>query len=161
MLLMYAKPLQALRLTAAGLREADTMVDAFRSMLDELMGKERDVPLAQRSGRKVNFSDPDVCKYQLVSICPNRLFKNTKSDLGKSGFCFHVAASFSAYCFSCRCFQYCCYIAAISLRLVWVYCRSIKWYRRFSCGFCMQAHVGLNYMMIILTGSRSKVTGTN
>lgn len=58
------------------------MVDAFRAQLDELMGKHRDAPLHERSGKKTNFSDPEVCKYELVAVCPNQLFKNTRSDLG-------------------------------------------------------------------------------
>lgn len=58
------------------------MVDAMRAMLDELMGKERDVPLPMRSNRNIKFNDPAVCKLQLAGLCPNRLFKNTKSDLG-------------------------------------------------------------------------------
>lgn len=61
------------------------MVDAFRAMLDELMGKERDAPLHARSNRKVDFNDPEVCKYELVASCPNQLFRNTKCDLGKQG----------------------------------------------------------------------------
>lgn len=59
------------------------MVDAFRSMLDELMGKERDVPLGKRQNKALQFDDKDVCKYELVALCPNRLFRNTKSDLGE------------------------------------------------------------------------------
>jgi len=59
------------------------MTDAFRSMLDELMGKERDVPLGKRQNKALEFGDPSVCKYELVALCPNRLFRNTKSDLGR------------------------------------------------------------------------------
>lgn len=59
------------------------MVDAFRSMLDELMGKERDAPLHARSNRKILFSDRDVCKFELAAVCPHRLFTNTRSDLGE------------------------------------------------------------------------------
>jgi hypothetical protein len=59
------------------------MVDAFRNMLDELMGKERDVPLGKRQNKPLEFDDPAVCKYELVALCPNRLFRNTKSDLGE------------------------------------------------------------------------------
>ena len=60
------------------------MADAMRAMLDELMGKERNVPLDQRKGTDIRFNDPEVCKYVLAgSLCPYRLFKNTKSDLGK------------------------------------------------------------------------------
>ena len=58
------------------------MVDATRAMLDELMGKERNVPLSQRVNRKIRFSDADVCKHDLAAFCPNRLFPNTRSDLG-------------------------------------------------------------------------------
>jgi hypothetical protein len=59
------------------------MVDAFRNMLDELMGKERDVPLGKRQNKPLEFDDPAVCKYELLALCPNRLFRNTKSDLGE------------------------------------------------------------------------------
>jgi hypothetical protein len=59
------------------------MVDVTRALLDELMGKQRDAPLDQRSNRKIAYSDPDVCKHELVSVCPNQLFKNTRSDLGE------------------------------------------------------------------------------
>jgi LUC7 N_terminus len=47
------------------------------------MGKERDVPLDERTGKGLKFSDPEVCKYELCGLCPYRLFKNTKSDLGE------------------------------------------------------------------------------
>ena len=60
-----------------------TMADAMRAMLDELMGKERNVPLDQRKGTDLRFNDPEVCKYALAGLCPYGLFKNTKSDLGK------------------------------------------------------------------------------
>ena len=59
------------------------MADAMRAMLDELMGKERNVPLDQRKGTDLRFNDPEVCKYALAGLCPYGLFKNTKSDLGK------------------------------------------------------------------------------
>lgn len=58
----------------------------MRAMLDELMGKERNVPLGQRSNRRIRFDDPDVCKYALAGLCPNGLFKNTRSDLGVAEF---------------------------------------------------------------------------
>ena len=61
------------------------MADAMRAMLDELMGKERNVPLDQRKGTDLRFNDPEVCKYALSGLCPYGLFKNTKSDLGKYG----------------------------------------------------------------------------
>ena len=61
---------------------AATMVDATRALLDELMGKERNVPLVERSNRELTFSSPEVCKYAIVGLCPYGLFRNTKSDLG-------------------------------------------------------------------------------
>ena len=64
-------------------QNAANMVDAMRAALDELMGKERNVPLSQRSTKSVRWDDKAVCKYQLCGLCPSRLFKNTKSDLGE------------------------------------------------------------------------------
>ncbi|GMH39114.1 hypothetical protein BSKO_07012 [Bryopsis sp. KO-2023] len=58
------------------------MVDATRALLDELMGKHRNMPLTEKSDRGIKYSDPTVCKHQLAGLCPNKLFKNTKSDLG-------------------------------------------------------------------------------
>ncbi len=60
------------------------MVDAMRAALDELMGRERDVPMDRRTNRKLRFDDPEVCKYAIAGLCPYGLFKNTKSDLGKA-----------------------------------------------------------------------------
>lgn len=60
------------------------MVDATRALLDELMGRDRDVPIAQRSSKKIDFRDEGVCKYALVACCPHQLFVNTKSALGES-----------------------------------------------------------------------------
>lgn len=54
----------------------------MRAMLDQLMGKDRDVPLDQRVIRRPQFSDPEVCKHALAGLCPFGLFPNTKSDLG-------------------------------------------------------------------------------
>lgn len=58
------------------------MVDATRALLDELMGRERNTPLQERSNRKLKFSDPEICKYQLCGLCPYTLFTNTRSYLG-------------------------------------------------------------------------------
>lgn len=65
------------------------MADAMRAMLDELMGKERNVPLDQRKGTDMRFNDPEVCKYALAGLCPYGLFKNTKSDLGVCKYSVH------------------------------------------------------------------------
>ena len=48
-----------------------------------LAGKERNVPLNERSGKRLRFSDREVCKYDLAGLCPYGLFRNTKSDLGE------------------------------------------------------------------------------
>jgi hypothetical protein len=46
------------------------------------MGKNRNAPLNSRL-KEEYYTDPDVCKYFLVSICPYELFPNTKYDLGQ------------------------------------------------------------------------------
>ncbi|KAL4423377.1 hypothetical protein ABPG77_004308 [Micractinium sp. CCAP 211/92] len=54
----------------------------MRAMLDQLMGKDRDVPLDQRVVKRKAFSDPDICKHALAGLCPFGLFANTRSDMG-------------------------------------------------------------------------------
>jgi RNA-binding protein Luc7-like 2 len=58
------------------------MTDAMASMLDELMGKGRNVIATDQASVKVKFDDPEVCKHALAGLCPYLLFNNTKSDLG-------------------------------------------------------------------------------
>ena len=55
----------------------------MRAMLDELMGKERNLPPEERTGKGISYKDAAICKYSLAGLCPYGLFKNTKSDLGK------------------------------------------------------------------------------
>jgi hypothetical protein len=57
-------------------------MDSIRATLDELMGKDRDVPLKERMHVNKHFDRPEVCKYYLLDFCPHDLFPNTKSDLG-------------------------------------------------------------------------------
>lgn len=52
-------------------------------------GKERNVPLNERSFRRLRFDNPDVCKYDLAGLCPHGLFKNTRSDLGPCEYEYH------------------------------------------------------------------------
>ena len=47
------------------------------------MGKERNVPLTERSNRQLHFYDDEVCKFVLCGLCPYTLFSNTKSFLGE------------------------------------------------------------------------------
>ena len=48
----------------------------------QLMGKERNVPLEQRSNKTLHYYDAEICKYNLCGLCPYTLFSNTKSFLG-------------------------------------------------------------------------------
>lgn len=47
------------------------------SMLDELMGRNRNVAPNEKV-REIRWSDPEVCRYFLVDFCPHDLFTNTK-----------------------------------------------------------------------------------
>lgn len=58
------------------------MMDATRALLDELMGKDRNVHPAEKTNRIIHFTDPDICKFYICGFCPHELFTNTKSDLG-------------------------------------------------------------------------------
>jgi RNA-binding protein Luc7-like 2 len=60
-------------------------MDAMRAMLDELMGKDRNVVPSQRTNTKMRYDDPTICKYALAGLCPYGLFRNTRSDLGGCG----------------------------------------------------------------------------
>jgi RNA-binding protein Luc7-like 2 len=57
-------------------------MDRQRSHLDELMGRDRNKSLKERLGKFDHYTNGDVCKYFLVSVCPHDLFPNTKYDLG-------------------------------------------------------------------------------
>lgn len=57
-------------------------MDQFRQILDQLMGKDRDLPRKERMRLQKHFDSPEVCKYYLLDFCPHDLFPNTKSDLG-------------------------------------------------------------------------------
>ena len=52
------------------------------SMLDELMGRNRNFLSGDSKARELKWTDPDVCRYFLVDFCPHDLFTNTKADLG-------------------------------------------------------------------------------
>lgn len=57
-------------------------MDQFRNLLDQWMGKDRDLPKKERAKLQKHFDSPEVCKYNLLDFCPHDLFPNTKSDLG-------------------------------------------------------------------------------
>jgi len=62
-------------------RESGDAMSEARKMLDQLMGKARNVNLGEEVKAR-HFSDPDVCKFHLCGLCPYEMFKNTRSDLG-------------------------------------------------------------------------------
>ena len=55
------------------------------SMLDELMGRNRNFAPDDAKARELKWTDADVCKYYIVQFCPHDLFTNTKADLGTCG----------------------------------------------------------------------------
>uniref|UniRef100_A0A1L8DH79 Putative spliceosome subunit n=1 Tax=Nyssomyia neivai TaxID=330878 RepID=A0A1L8DH79_9DIPT len=57
-------------------------MDSARQLLDELMGRNRNLDPDAKC-RKLNCFDPEFCQYYLVKFCPHDLFVNTKADLGQ------------------------------------------------------------------------------
>mmetsp|Transcript_6135 Transcript_6135/g.9249 ORF Transcript_6135/g.9249 Transcript_6135/m.9249 type:complete len:473 (-) Transcript_6135:168-1586(-) len=59
-------------------------MDEARAMLDQLMGKTRNLSETQKDTvQQLHFSDDQVCKYFLCGLCPYIAFNSTKSDMGK------------------------------------------------------------------------------
>ena len=52
------------------------------ALLDQLMGRERNMTASQRNLHTVSYSDASQCHYYLVQYCPHELFPNTRIDLG-------------------------------------------------------------------------------
>lgn len=59
----------------------DMATSAIAAMLDELMGRNRNVG-PDENAKELEWSDPEVCRYYVVNFCPHELFTNTKADLG-------------------------------------------------------------------------------
>merc|ERR1712200_245263 len=57
------------------------MADEARKLLDELMGRTRNLD-PNDNPQNLRWDDPDVCKYYLCGFCPHELFTNTRADLG-------------------------------------------------------------------------------
>mmetsp|Transcript_39134 Transcript_39134/g.96324 ORF Transcript_39134/g.96324 Transcript_39134/m.96324 type:complete len:350 (+) Transcript_39134:42-1091(+) len=55
---------------------------ALAAQLNELMGKERDVPVDKRENRKMHYYDDEVDKHWLCGLSPYVALRHTKSDLG-------------------------------------------------------------------------------
>ncbi|XP_058055112.1 luc7-like protein 3 [Anopheles bellator] len=58
------------------------MVDVARQLLDELMGRNRNLDPSS-SAKEVSWVDEEFCPYFLVKFCPHDLFVNTRADLGQ------------------------------------------------------------------------------
>jgi hypothetical protein len=62
-------------------------MDEARAMLDQLMGKTRNLSETQKDTvQRIRFSDDGVCKYYICGLCPYIAFTATKSDMGKCPF---------------------------------------------------------------------------
>jgi len=57
------------------------MASVMAAMLDELMGRDRNLAPDDQS-RGIRWDDKRVCKYFLCGMCPHELFTNTKADIG-------------------------------------------------------------------------------
>ena len=55
------------------------------SMLDELMGRNRNLHPDDENNREAKWRDAEVCRFYLVLFCPHDLFTNTKADMGPCG----------------------------------------------------------------------------
>eukprot|EP01138_Halocafeteria_seosinensis_P001534 gb/GECG01001572.1/.p1 GENE.gb/GECG01001572.1/~~gb/GECG01001572.1/.p1 ORF type:complete len:357 (+),score=59.04 gb/GECG01001572.1/:1-1071(+) len=55
-------------------------LETQQELLDELMGPNRNED--KHDSVVDDFTDPRVCKFYLLGLCPYTMFKNTKSDLG-------------------------------------------------------------------------------
>ena len=59
-------------------------IEAARTLLDQLLGKDRNLTHIERQAYKatLQWNDSKVCPYFLVGVCPYETFNHTKSDLG-------------------------------------------------------------------------------
>ncbi len=57
-------------------------MDQQRALLDELLGKDRNLLPGEKKPKDLVYTDWEVCKYYACAFCPHDLFTNTKSDLG-------------------------------------------------------------------------------
>uniref|UniRef100_A0A8D8I1P7 Luc7-like protein 3 n=1 Tax=Culex pipiens TaxID=7175 RepID=A0A8D8I1P7_CULPI len=60
------------------------MVDVARQLLDELMGRNRNLDPSVK-GKALNWEDEEFCTFFMVKFCPHDLFVNTRADLGQCG----------------------------------------------------------------------------
>ena len=55
-------------------------MEAIRKALDNMMGKDRNLPIREQILKKKHFDDQDVCKFFLIGFCPHELFTYVKSS---------------------------------------------------------------------------------
>ena len=55
-------------------------MEGLRKTLDNLMGKDRNLPIKEQILKQKHFDDPDVCKFFLIGFCPHELFTYVKSS---------------------------------------------------------------------------------
>ena len=55
-------------------------MEGLRKTLDNLMGKDRNLPIREQIIKRKHFDDPDVCKFFLIGFCPHELFQYVKSS---------------------------------------------------------------------------------
>lgn len=60
------------------------MVDVARQLLDELMGRNRNLDPSVKN-KELNWEDEEFCTFFMVKFCPHDLFVNTRADLGQCG----------------------------------------------------------------------------
>ena len=60
-------------------------VDATRALLDQLMGKDRNLTASARAAQRasIHYTSDRICPHFLVAFCPHSLFQHTKSDMGQ------------------------------------------------------------------------------
>lgn len=57
-------------------------MEAQRALLDELMGKDRNLTEEEKKGyREMKWDDKEVCAYYMVRFCSHDLFVNADCDL--------------------------------------------------------------------------------
>lgn len=61
------------------------MVDYQRQLLDELMGRNRNLSPSAALKHEKTWQDAENCRFFLHSFCPHDLFVNTRADLGPCG----------------------------------------------------------------------------
>eukprot|EP01083_Nonionella_stella_P220003 787552_1 len=57
-------------------------MDAQRALLDQLMGRNRNIHPDEGGAVTLKWSDSEVCEWFLCGFCPLEQFMNTRNDIG-------------------------------------------------------------------------------